>query len=124
MSGTDATARRELVPLNSPPADRPRAESQPCATCGTLIDPLRADRVLVFDMTPGGVSSGMEASYVLGQADFTTRDTTVAATRFNSKVVVVVDDDLDVTNQEQMLAALGARWQPDGCTLGSVISRR
>ena len=40
------------------------------------------DRVLVFDMTPGQVSSGMEASYVLGQADFTTRDTTVAANRF------------------------------------------
>ena len=43
------------------------------------------DRVLVFDMTPGPagkVSSGMEASYVLGQADFTTRDTTVAANRF------------------------------------------
>jgi 4-hydroxy-3-polyprenylbenzoate decarboxylase len=40
----------------------------------------------------------------------------IAATRFNSKVVVVVDDDLDVTNQEQMLAALGARWQPDGNT--------
>ena len=33
-------------------------------------------------MTPGQVSSGMEASYVLGQADFTTRDTTVAANRF------------------------------------------
>ncbi len=40
------------------------------------------DRVLVFDMTPGQVSSGMDASYVLGQADFTTRDTTVAANRF------------------------------------------
>ena len=25
---------------------------------------------------------------------------------------MVVDDDLDVTDQEQMLAALGARWQP------------
>lgn len=40
----------------------------------------------------------------------------IAASKFNSKVVVVVDDDLDVTNQEQMLAALGARWQPDGNT--------
>jgi len=35
---------------------------------------------------------------------------------FFAKVVVVVDDDLDVTNQEQMLAALGARWQPAGAT--------
>ena len=41
-----------------------------------------SDRVLGFDMTPGQVSSGMEASYVLGQGDFTTRDTTVAANRF------------------------------------------
>jgi len=40
------------------------------------------DRVLVFDMTPGKVSSGMEASYVLGQENFTTRDTTVAPDRF------------------------------------------
>ena len=29
------------------------------------------DRVLVFDMTPDQFDSGMEASYVLGQADFT-----------------------------------------------------
>jgi 4-hydroxy-3-polyprenylbenzoate decarboxylase len=36
----------------------------------------------------------------------------IAETNFIAKVVVVVDDDLDVTNQEQMLAALGARWQP------------
>ena len=33
-----------------------------------------SDRVLVFDMTPGQVESGMEASYVLGQADFTSYD--------------------------------------------------
>ena len=31
------------------------------------------DRVLVFDMTPEEVHNGMEASYVLGQADFTSR---------------------------------------------------
>jgi len=35
---------------------------------------------------------------------------------FFAKVVVVVDDDLDVTNHEQMLAALGARWQPHGAS--------
>jgi 4-hydroxy-3-polyprenylbenzoate decarboxylase len=35
---------------------------------------------------------------------------------FFAKVVVVVDDDLDVTSQQQMLAALGARWQPAGST--------
>jgi 4-hydroxy-3-polyprenylbenzoate decarboxylase len=38
----------------------------------------------------------------------------VAEHYFFAKIVVVVDDDLDVTNQEQMLAALGARWQPEG----------
>ena len=36
------------------------------------------DRVLVYDMRPGKVSSGMAASYVLGQPDFLTA---VAATR-------------------------------------------
>ncbi len=41
---------------------------------------------------------------------------TIAEKNFFAKVVVVVDDDLDVTNQEQMLAALGARWQPHGAT--------
>jgi 4-hydroxy-3-polyprenylbenzoate decarboxylase len=40
----------------------------------------------------------------------------VAEINFFAKIVVVVDDDLDVTSQEQMLAALGARWQPDGAT--------
>jgi 4-hydroxy-3-polyprenylbenzoate decarboxylase len=38
----------------------------------------------------------------------------IAERNFFAKVVVVVDDDLDVTNQEQMVAALGARWQPYG----------
>ena len=37
------------------------------------------DRVLVYDMTPGRVSSGMPASYVLGQKDFTSYEP--AATR-------------------------------------------
>lgn len=40
----------------------------------------------------------------------------IAERKFFAKVVVVVDDDLDVTVQEQMLAALGARWQPFGNT--------
>ena len=40
----------------------------------------------------------------------------ITESNFFAKIVVVVDDDLDVTNQEQMLAALGARWQPDGAT--------
>jgi 3-polyprenyl-4-hydroxybenzoate decarboxylase len=30
--------------------------------------------------------------------------------------VIVVDEDLEVTSQEQMLSALGARWQPNGAT--------
>jgi 4-hydroxy-3-polyprenylbenzoate decarboxylase len=36
----------------------------------------------------------------------------IAETRFNSKIVIVVDDDLDIMNHEQMFGALGARWQP------------
>ena len=40
-----------------------------------------SDRVLVFDMTPGQVESGMEASYVLGQADFESYDPRTARDR-------------------------------------------
>ena len=40
----------------------------------------------------------------------------IAEKNYFAKIVVVVDDDLDVTNEEQMLAALGARWQPAGAT--------
>lgn len=40
----------------------------------------------------------------------------ITEANFFAKVVVVVDDDLDVTSHEQMLAALGARWQPFGAT--------
>jgi len=40
----------------------------------------------------------------------------IAESKFNSKVVIVVDDDMDVMNQEQMFSALGARWQPFGGT--------
>ena len=31
-----------------------------------------------------------------------------------SKILVVVDDDVDVTDPEQVMAAIGARWQPAG----------
>jgi 4-hydroxy-3-polyprenylbenzoate decarboxylase len=31
-----------------------------------------------------------------------------------SKIVIVVDDDVDVMNQQDILAAIGARWQPFG----------
>jgi 4-hydroxy-3-polyprenylbenzoate decarboxylase len=40
----------------------------------------------------------------------------IAESKFNSKVVIVVDDDMDVMNHEQMFGALGARWQPHGGT--------
>lgn len=40
----------------------------------------------------------------------------IAESKFFSKIVIVVDDDLDITNQEEMLGALGARWQPYGNT--------
>ncbi|MBM4196921.1 MAG: hypothetical protein FJ197_07465 [Gammaproteobacteria bacterium] len=36
----------------------------------------------------------------------------IAERNFAAKVVIVVDEDVDVTSQEQVLAALGARWQP------------
>ena len=40
----------------------------------------------------------------------------ICETQFTAKVVIVVDEDLDVTSHEQMLSALGARWQPAGST--------
>jgi UbiD family decarboxylase len=40
----------------------------------------------------------------------------IAERDFFSKVVIVVDADLDITDQRAMLAALGARWQPYGNT--------
>jgi 3-polyprenyl-4-hydroxybenzoate decarboxylase len=40
----------------------------------------------------------------------------VAKANFFSKIVVVVDEDIDVTDHEQVLAAMGARWQPFGNT--------
>ena len=40
----------------------------------------------------------------------------ITESNFFAKVVIVVDDDLDVTSHEQMLAALGARWQPFGAS--------
>ena len=33
-----------------------------------------------------------------------------------AKVVIVVDDDMDVLNRDEMLLALGSRWQPAGNT--------
>ena len=38
----------------------------------------------------------------------------IAETSFTSKVIVVVDSDIDVTNQEQVLMAMVALWQPAG----------
>lgn len=40
----------------------------------------------------------------------------IAEKNYFAKIVIVVDEDLDVTNQEQMLAALGTRWQPVNST--------
>jgi 4-hydroxy-3-polyprenylbenzoate decarboxylase len=40
----------------------------------------------------------------------------IAEKNYFAKIVVVVDEDLDVTNQQQMLAALGTRWQPINAT--------
>ena len=40
----------------------------------------------------------------------------IAESKFNSKIVIVVDDDMDVMDQGQMFGALGARWQPFGGT--------
>ncbi len=40
----------------------------------------------------------------------------IAKTNFFAKIVVVVDDDLDVTDQEQVLTAIATRWQPYGNT--------
>jgi 4-hydroxy-3-polyprenylbenzoate decarboxylase len=40
----------------------------------------------------------------------------IAERDYFSKVVIVVDADLDITDQRAMLGALGARWQPYGNT--------
>jgi UbiD family decarboxylase len=40
----------------------------------------------------------------------------LAETNFAAKIVVVVDADVDVSDHEQVLAAMGARWQPAGNT--------
>jgi P-type Cu+ transporter len=40
---------RELVPLSALPEERPRAASQPCEACGSLLDPLRTGVVLAFE---------------------------------------------------------------------------
>jgi len=40
----------------------------------------------------------------------------IAEKNFFAKIVVVVDEDLDVTDEEQMFAALGVRWQPINAT--------
>jgi Cu+-exporting ATPase len=41
--------RAELVPLSTPPENRPRAPSVSCEGCGSLLDPLRAPLVLTFE---------------------------------------------------------------------------
>ena len=41
------------------------------------------NRVLVYDMTPGQVESGMPASHVLGQEDFTSYTATAARDRIS-----------------------------------------
>jgi 4-hydroxy-3-polyprenylbenzoate decarboxylase len=40
----------------------------------------------------------------------------IAEKNFTAKVIVVVDSDVDVTNQEAVLMAMVARWQPHGNT--------
>jgi len=40
----------------------------------------------------------------------------IAEKNYFAKIVIVVDEDLDVTNQQQMLEALGTRWQPGNST--------
>jgi Cu+-exporting ATPase len=46
---SSSPSERELVALTTPPENRPRAPSQPCEACGSLLDPLRAPRVLAFE---------------------------------------------------------------------------
>ncbi len=40
----------------------------------------------------------------------------IAKRAFFAKVVIVVDDDVDISDHEAVFAAMGARWQPDGNT--------
>ncbi|HEX2677119.1 MAG TPA: hypothetical protein VHM19_10780, partial [Polyangiales bacterium] len=41
--------KRLLVPIATPPENRPRATPEPCAACGADVDPLRAANVLAFE---------------------------------------------------------------------------
>jgi Cu+-exporting ATPase len=49
MTTSSDQPARLLVPLNEPPEDRPRAPSEPCEGCGSLLDPLRAPQVLAYE---------------------------------------------------------------------------
>jgi len=49
VTNPDDAAQRELAPLSLPPADRPRAPSEPCEVCGVLLDPLRTPIVLAYE---------------------------------------------------------------------------
>ncbi len=40
---------RTLIPLTTPPADRPRGSILPCPACGGAVETLRAPRVLLFE---------------------------------------------------------------------------
>jgi 4-hydroxy-3-polyprenylbenzoate decarboxylase len=41
----------------------------------------------------------------------------ISATNIMAKVIIVVDHDVDVLNTQQVLHAVGSRWQPDPATL-------
>jgi 4-hydroxy-3-polyprenylbenzoate decarboxylase len=56
--------------------------------------------VVSIDKTQAG--QGMDVIEYIGKSNFTT------------KVIVAVDSDVDVTNQEEVLMAMVARWQPPG----------
>jgi 4-hydroxy-3-polyprenylbenzoate decarboxylase len=68
-----------------------------------LPDP-RAVGVTFASINKTEAGQGLKAARAIAERDFL------------SKVVVVVDADIDVTDQRTLLAALGARWQPYGNT--------
>jgi DNA-binding beta-propeller fold protein YncE len=96
-------------------------------------------RVLVFDYT-GGFSNGMNASYVLGQPDFTTNSISADAAHLSSPLGIAVDGSHDrlfvtATGQDRVLVfdtaaglsngpdAVNVIGQPDFTSTASTTSR-
>lgn len=64
--------------------------------------------------SPGIVAASIDKGFA---GDGLAAGQQIAATHFVSKVIVIVDKDVDVFNTEEVLTAIATRWQPDPATL-------